>query len=71
MPVSLRNLLWSMLFHYRYRVMTESDGGLDACTDDPAIQQSVVVTRRCCLYRRCLSYDGTQAGGMRVTPTLV
>ena len=29
--------------------MTESDEGLDACTDDLAIQQLVVATQQCCL----------------------
>ena len=50
--VSLRNLLSNMLSRYRYRVMNASDGGLDACTDDPAIQPLVVATRSRCLQKR-------------------
>ena len=65
-----------MLSHYRYRVMNASDGwsdgGLDACTDDPAIQPLAVVTRCCYLQKRisvvsiCHMEEDT-----RVTPTFV
>jgi len=42
-PVNLRNPLLNTLSRYRYRAMNVHDGGLDACTDDLAIQLSVVV----------------------------
>lgn len=46
-PVSLQNLLLNTLFRCRYRVMTGSDGGLDACIGGPAIRQRVVAAQRC------------------------
>lgn len=36
--------------------MTESDRGLDACTDDPAIQPLVVVTRHFRLQKKTLTF---------------
>src|SRR5882762_712600 len=59
-PVSLRNQLWNTLCRYRCRVMTASDEGLDACTDDPAIQQLVVAAQRYCLEIMCLILSNTQ-----------
>ena len=50
-PANLRNLLLNTLSRYRYRVMSATDGGLDVCRDDPAIQQLVVVARHCRLQR--------------------
>jgi hypothetical protein len=46
-PVNLRNPLLNTLSRYRYQVMNASNGGPDACTDDPAIQSLVVGAQHC------------------------
>lgn len=61
-PVNLRIPLLNMLSHYRYRVTNANGGGLDACTDDPAIQPLVVATRRCYLQKYLITTTPCKGG---------
>lgn len=44
-PANLRNPTLNTLSRYHYRAMNVNDGGLGACTDDPAIRLLVAVTQ--------------------------